>query len=165
MMTSWACAAPPKAEVAHTMAAANNAAVSLPMCRIPYFRRPERKERLSSRRSRVKAACMVREGTVHPQDGPDTKPSSPTFGSLALSLKDEIHELLTEIRACTYVVGPDIGLIQVLESEDVAVKQLRYDAAEEKAEFIQACPGALHSRVGERQVNVDTVDAMQAKFP
>ena len=135
-MTSRACAAPPKAEVANTMAAANNAAVSLPICRIPYFRRPERKARLSSRRSRVKAACLVREGAVHPQDEPDTKPSSPTFGSLALSLKDEIHELLTEIRACTDVLRFDIDLIQVLESEDVAVEQLGYDAAEEKPEFV-----------------------------
>ena len=120
-MTSWACPAPPKAEVATTMAAANNAAVDLPICPSPYFRRSERKERLASRRSRVKAACMVREGTVHPQDGPDTKPSSPTFGSLALSLKDEIHELLTEIRACTDVLRPDIDLVQVLESEDIAI--------------------------------------------
>ena len=135
-MTSWACAAPPKAEVATTMAAANNAAVDLPICRIPYFPRPERKERLASRRSRVKAACMVREDAVHPQDEPDTKPSSPTFGSLALFLEDEIHELLTEIRACTDVLGFDIDLIQVLESEDVTVEQLGYDAAEEKSEFV-----------------------------
>ena len=96
---------------------------------------------------------------------PDTKPSSADFGSLAPCLEDEIHELVSEIRAGTDVVRFDIDLIQVLESEDVTVEQLGYDAAEEKAEFIQACPGALHSRVGERQVNVDTVDAMQAKFP
>ena len=96
---------------------------------------------------------------------PDTKPSSADFDSLAPCLEDEIHELVTEIRAGTDVVRFDIDLIQVLESEDVTVEQLGYDAAEEKAEFIQACPGALHSRVGERQVNVDTVDAMQAKFP
>ena len=119
------------------------------------------------------APAPARECSVHgsrgawyiPQNEPDTKPSWANFGSLALSLKDEIHEPLTEIRAGTDVVGFDIDLIQVLKSEDVAVKQLRYDAAEEKAEFIQACPGALHGRVGERQVNVDTVDAMQAKFP
>lgn len=136
MMTSWACPAPPKAEVATTMAAANNAAADLPICPSPYFRRPERKERLASRRSRVKAACMVREGAIHPQDEPDTKPFSPTFGLLALFLEDEIHELLTEIRACTDVLRFDMDLVQVLESEDVAVEQLGYDAAEKKPEFV-----------------------------
>ena len=135
-MTSWACPAPLKGEVATTMAAANNAAVDLPICPSPYFRRSERKERLVSRRSRLKAACMVREDTIHPQDELDTKPFSPTFGSLALFLEDEIHELLTEIRACTDVLRFDIDLIQVLESEDVAVEQLGYDAAEEKPEFV-----------------------------
>src|SRR3712207_191857 len=83
----------------------------------------------------------------------------------ALLPEDEIHKLLTEIRAGTDVVGPDIDLVQVLESEDVAVAKLGNDTAEEKAKFVQACPGALHRRVGERQVNVDTVDAVQAKFP
>ena len=85
-------------------------------------------------------------GTVYPQHEPDTNPSSATFGSLAPFLEDEIHELLTEVRACTYVVGPDIDLVEVLKSEDVAVEQLGDDAAEEKAKFIQACPGSLHSR-------------------
>ena len=92
--------------------------------------------------------------------------SSPAnFGSPALFLEDEVRELLTKVRAGMDVVGLDIDLIQVLEPEDVAVEQLGYDAAEEKAEFIQACPGAVRSRMGERQVNVNTVDAMQAKFP
>ena len=72
---------------------------------------------------------------------------------------------MTKVRAGMDVVGLDIDLIQILEPEDVAVEQLGYDAAEEKAEFIQACPGAVRSRMGERQVNVNTVDAMQAKFP
>src|SRR5918998_2644316 len=135
-MTSWACPAAPKAEVATTMAAANNAAADLSICPSPYFRRPERKERLASRPSRVKGACMVREGAIHPQDEPDTKPFSPTFGLLALFLEDEIHELLTEIRACTDVLRFDMDLVQVLESEDVPVEQLGYDAAEKKPEFV-----------------------------
>jgi hypothetical protein len=54
----------------------------------------------------------------------------------ALLLEDEIHKLLTEVRAGTDVVGPDINLVQVLESEDVTAAQLGYDAAEEKAKFI-----------------------------
>src|SRR4028119_1670242 len=45
----------------------------------------------------------------------------------------------------------------------VAVEQRGRDAAEEKAKFIQACPGVLRGWVGERQVDVDTVDVMQAK--
>src|SRR3712207_4128283 len=83
----------------------------------------------------------------------------------ALLPEDETHKLLTEIRAGTDVVGPDIDLVQVLESEDVAVAKLGDDTAEEKAKFVQACPGSPCGRVGERQVNVDTVDAVQAKFP
>ena len=78
--------------------------------------------------------------------------------------EDEIHKLLTEIRAGTDVVGPDIDLVQVLESEDVATAQLGNDTAEEKAKFVQTCPGSPCGRVGERQVNVDAVDAVQAKF-
>ena len=68
----------------------------------------------------------------------------------ALLLKDDISKLSTEVRACTYIVGPDIDLVQVLESEDIAIAQLRYDAAEEKAKFIEVCSGVLRSRVGKR---------------
>ena len=135
-MTSWACPAPPKSEVSTTMAAVNNAAVDLPICPSPYFRGPERKERPAFRGSRVKATCMVREDAIHAQDEPDTKPFSPTFGLLAPFLEDEIHELLTEIRACTDVLRFDMDLVQVLESEDVPVEQLGYDAAEKKSEFV-----------------------------
>ena len=80
-------------------------------------------------------------------------------------MEDAIHEILTEIRAGTDILGPDIDLVQILEPEYVAVAQLGYDAAEEEAKFIQACPSLLRRREGERQVDVDTVDAMQAKFP
>ena len=83
----------------------------------------------------------------------------------ALFLEDEIYKLLAEIPAATDVVEPDIYLVQLLEPEDVTVAQLGYDTAEEKPKLIKVWRAALHSRVGERQVNVDTVDAVQAKFP
>ena len=68
----------------------------------------------------------------------------------ALSLEDEIHELLPEIRGRTNVPGPDVDLVQVLEPQDVAVTQLGYDSAEEEAKVIQACSGTLRGWVGER---------------
>src|SRR5919205_208094 len=42
----------------------------------------------------------------------------------AFFMEDSIHEILTEIRAGTDVLAPDINLVQILEPEYVAVAQL-----------------------------------------
>ena len=86
-----------------------------------------------------------------------------------LLLEDEIHELCAEIRGGMDVLGSDLDLVWVLEPEHVPAGcptgGLGDDPAEEKTEISSPGPDARRCRMGERQVNVDAVYAVQAELP
>ena len=95
---------------------------------------------------------------------PNVTPQARLVFGGSLLLEDEVEEFLAEVRCGTHVFGFDVDLVQVLEAEDVAVARLEQDRAEREPEFAWSRPGVLHGGVGEGQVDVDTIDALQAEL-
>src|SRR5215218_1245030 len=91
---------------------------------------------------------------------------NPILGILcSVLLEDRLQKLPTEIRGGMNIVRFDFHVVQVLEPENIAFAGFRNDATEEEPQLSERISGVTRGRVGERQVYIDTIDAVQTQLP